>query len=429
MNINKLFLIFFILLISSCASLSQKLQNILETKNTLSPIEEKKNINYCENKYRTQALLEDPQFCSNKPLKNSSLTFTEKSVLISLIEMERRPDITGPYSRLQVIAKINGEFQYYDFRPKNLDDDTKISFLYGLDFLLKKSHSKNSLTSLVNIIERTWSAQYLVSNDFENFLIENKNDIIKNPQLSKHFLKGDEVLTRFETFTRPNTLKSIMDFQKKKLFDNSLYEYSNNNLNYSFIDQEKNITKCNFDINKDVFTTSDVFFENKYSSNSFAFSENDNYFLAITSSHTKKPIELRNEFYFNARPAATPLPVCQLQNPTLNFELVLASTTGRTPSQHIKHLLDYDLINSSTIETLGHTLNFARHLFLSNPDRILYESKKGRKEQLNFFLQMNFPIYHVDQLGEIVAIANYKHNKSYSIFKDDRSSKQLICTP
>lgn len=429
MKIYNLFFLIFLFFLSSCSSLSQKLQNILETKNAQTPVEPKKITNYCENKSSIQSLLEDPQFFSSAPFKNSQLSFIEKSVLISLIEMERRPDIAGPYSRLQVVTKINGEFQYYDFRPKNLDDDTKISFLYGLDFLLKKNQSANTLSSIVNFIERSWPAHYLVSSDFEAFLSQNKNDIQKNPELSKKYLKGDEILTRFESFSRSNIQKSIIAFQKKKLFDNSLYDYSKNNLNYSNIDKENNVTKCNFDISKDSFTPDDVFFESEYSSHSFALSDKDNYFLAITSSHSKKPIELKDEFFFKARPAATPLPVCLLQNSSLNLDLVISSTMGRNPSQHIKHLIDYDLINSLSLEPLSHTLNFARHLFLTNPDRILYESKKGRKEQLNFFLQMNFPIYHVDQLGEIVAIANHKHNKHNSIMRDDRSNKQLTCIP
>lgn len=429
MKIYNIFFLFSFVFFSSCSSLSQKLQNILEAKNGQSVVETKKIASYCENKTNTQSLLEDPQFFSSSPFKNAQLSFIEKAVLISLIEMERRPDITGPYSRLQVVTKINGEFQYYDFRPKNLDDDTKISFLYGLDFLLKKNKSTNTLLGLVNFIERSWPAHYLVSNEFEAFLSRNKNDIQKDPELSKKYLKGDEILTRFESFSRSNIPKSIIAFQKKKLFDNSHYEYSKNSLNYSSADKEGNITKCNFDIKKDSFTPDDVFFESEYSSNSFALSDRENYFIAITSSHSKKPIELKDELFLKARPASTPLPVCQLQNTSLNFDLVIASTKGRNPSQHIKHLIDYDLINSVSQESLTHTLNFARHLFLTNPDRILYESKKGRKEQLNFFLQMNFPIYHVDQLGEIVAIANYKRSKQNSIMRDDRSNKQLLCIP
>jgi hypothetical protein len=423
----KLLFIFIIFIISGCTSLSQKLQSILEKKETVNTVEPKKVTNYCEDDENTQALLEDPQFISGPIFKTTSFTFIEKAVLISLIEMERRPDITSPYSRLQVMAQINGQYQYYDFHPKDLNDDTKISYLYGLDFLLKKNHSKYSLSSLVKFIDRSWTPHYLVSSEFAGFLAQNKIDIQKNNILSKHYLKGDEILTKFETFDRPNLQKSLAIFEKQKLFDDSFYEHSKNDLFSS--NTKDNSVRCNFDINKDFFTSDDLFFDKEYSSNSFAFSENNNYFIAVASSQIKKPIELKDEFYFSAKPASTPLPTCLLYNPVLKSELSIISTTGRNPSQHIKHLIDYDLNNAPSKEPLTHTLNFARHLFLSNPDRILYESNRGRREQLNFFLQMNFPIYHVDQLGDILALVHNQNDKTNSIIKDDRSNKKLLCIP
>jgi hypothetical protein len=423
-------LIFFIsILISGCTSLSQKLQNFLEAKSNVSLPENKKVNLFCDNKSTGQFLLEDPQFVTSNQFKNSHFTFVEKAALLSLLEMQRRPDIIGPYSRLQIIAKINNEILYYDFRPKNLDDNTKVSYLFGLDFLLKKFKSKNSLQSIASFMDRSWSDHYLVSSGLENFLNSNKNDIQKNAELSKIFLKGDEPLTRFETFPRGNLPKSIGNFSKKKLFDETGYDIAKNNLSFSVVNSDRSNYQCNFDLNKDSFLPDDLFFETDYSSHSFSFTDNANYFLAIASSHLKKPIELIDEYYLKARPAASPLPICLLKNPNLKLDIVLSSTIGRNPSQHIKHLIDYDIIKSNSTFTLGHTLNFARHLFLSNPDRILYESKKGRKEQLNFFLQMNFPIYHADQLGEVMALASYEATTYNSLVKDERTNKQLICTP
>lgn len=423
------FLFIFLLLLSSCTSLSQKLQNFLETKSGLSAPETKKAPLFCENKSHSQFLFEDPQFLTSTQFKNAPFNFIEKSVLLSLLEMQRRPDIVGPYSRLQVITKINNEIKYYDFRPKNLDDDTKISYLFGLDFLLKKYNSKNSINSITNFLERSWPPHYLVSSELEIFLAKNKTDIQKNTELSKLFLKGDETLTRFETFSRGNLQKSIAAFTKKKLFDKENYEFAKNDLSFTTTNNDQSTILCNFDESKNSFTPDDLFFELAYSSHSFSFTENDNYFLAIASSHLKTPVDLKDEYYLRARPAASPIPVCLLKNPNLKLDIALTSTIGRNPSQHIKHLIDYDLINSKSPFTLSHTVNFARHLFLSNPDRILYESKKGRKEQLNFFLQMNFPIYHAEQLGEVTTIASYYENKYNVVIKDERTNKQLLCIP
>ena len=425
----KIYNLIFLFILFGCTSLSQKLQTLLEKKEPVVSVQPKKINNFCENKMRPQFLLEDSSYSQSIFNKNNSLSFVEKFVIISLIELGRRPDITSPYSRLQVIAKINGNFKYYDFKPEKLDDSLKIPFLYGLNILLKQNNSPQSLAMLAKLVDSSGSNFYAVSKEFENFLLQNKKDIQKNAELSKIYLKGDEVLTKFETFLKPNLQKSIDTFNKKKLFDNNHYNYLNENLNSTNIDENKNSTSCNFNIKEDVLSTKELAFDTDYTSNSFAYAENENYMVAITSSNISKPIELKDQFFLNAKVLRSPLPVCHLSNIGLNLDMILTSTIGRNPSQHLKHLLNYDIINSTSLELVSNTLNFARHLFLKNPDRILYESKKGRKEQLNFFLQMDFPIYHVDQIGDMMGIVNYKKNKFSNIIKDERSSKELTCIP
>jgi hypothetical protein len=421
---------FFILLLTSCTSLSENIQKLFEKKDELNNTNNQIKVqNYCKQKFQGQLFLEDPQIYLNPIIKNSSITFTEKAIAISLIEMERRPDAISPYSRLQVLTNINGELRYYDFRPKKLEDDNKISYLYGLSFILNENKTPHNLLTLANIIDKSFPSQFQVSQEFETFLTKNKTDIQKNSELAKLYLKGSEILTRFETFPRINLQKSISNFMVNKLFDNSSYEHSKNDLITIPADDKKNIVKCNFDIHQDNYSPNELFFDNEYSSNAFAFTEKNNFFIAIASSSLGKPLKLKDEYFIKSRPAISPLPICFLSNPLLNHQLIIASSKGRSPSQHIKHLIDYDLINSPTIDYLGHTINFARHLFLTNPDRILYESKKGRKEQLDFFLQMNFPIYHVDSLGEVMALASFSNKNEPYIVKDERSNKQLECIP
>lgn len=420
---------FFLLLFVSCTSLSQKLQNILEKKEPKIIVETKKIKNYCDLKTHNQSLLENPEYFQNLLLKNTSSSFIEKSVMLSLIEMGRRPDIVTPYSRLQVIARVNGEVQYFDFRPKNFEDQNLTPFLYGLHFLLKKYNSPRSLFYLAKQVDTNVLPNYSVSSEFEAFLVENKVDIGKNSDLTKLYLKGDEVMTHFETFFRPSLMKSIEKLEKQNYFNNSNYEFSKNSLTYANTDEQKNISACNFDINQEAITVNDLAFDNEYASHTYSYIENDNYFFAITSSHLKKPLALTEDSYLKSRPLTSPIPICRLSNRTFNSEIILTSTKGRNPAQHIKHLINYDIINSPTLEILSGTMNFARHLFLSNPDRILYESKKGRKEQLNFFLQMDFPIYHVDQLGELMGLVTFYKNKTHSLIKDERGNKQLTCAP
>ncbi|MDD4976334.1 MAG: hypothetical protein PHY93_18390 [Bacteriovorax sp.] len=123
------------------------------------------------------------------------------------------------------------------------------------------------------------------------------------------------------------------------------------------------------------------------------------------------------------------MPVCQFNNSLQ--DIILFSTSGRNPAQHLKHLVSYDISLVDSFQSLEELLKFSRHLFLSNPDRILYESKRGRKSQLDFFLSMNFPIYHVEALGDIIGAGIFKNarREDLSLIADDRSKARLWCSP
>jgi hypothetical protein len=113
------------------------------------------------------------------------------------------------------------------------------------------------------------------------------------------------------------------------------------------------------------------------------------------------------------------------------MNLITFSTLNRDPSQHLKHLFQYEIFNADSFPSLVEYLNFPRHLFLSSPERILYESKRGRKSQLDYLLSMNFPIYHIDTLGNIFGFASFFNNKKEaqfdSMFIDERNNNKLWC--
>jgi hypothetical protein len=169
-NYKLIFLFIFI----GCTSLSQKLQNVLEKKENASPIVTINSKKYCDSHQSSEFLLEDSSFISNATFKYAPFSFIEKSVLLALNEMSRRPDTTGPFSRLQIYTKLKGEVLYFDFRPKNLADNSSSPYLYGLNFLLKKDSSKQSLISLAKLLEKPELQHISVSSEFESFLSMNK---------------------------------------------------------------------------------------------------------------------------------------------------------------------------------------------------------------------------------------------------------------
>lgn len=421
--------------ISGCSYFANKFESLSQSKNNFSQkMLLPAKINYCTTESKIQFISEDEaliKFYTNfNPLiiENNKLSFVQKAVMFSLIEMARRPDVASPYARLQVYLKYNGKNYYYDFRPKKLDDDAKMSFLKGLEILTLKFIPGQSLTTLAATLDKLVPVGLNVSAEFENFLKDNRTDIIKNSVLINYFTKGDEILTKYETFNRLS-FKSIIQQYENGYSTNSDYVFEMNGLFPNKTQNEKIQANCNYDLQKDTTQKDDLILSDLKKAHTIGLRDGENYFLAVSSATLVKPFTTSAKlgYFIKAQPTALPLPICELKGP--NEEIVLFSTEGRNPFQHLQHLFSYGLDQVNSIYSLNELLNFSRHLFLSNPDRILYESKKGRRAQLDFFLAMNFPIYHVESLGNIYGHANFENEKKISngLQIDDRSQARLWC--
>lgn len=358
----------------------------------------------------------------NQILKNTKYSFIDKSIMISLIELARRPDQIGPHSRFQIYIKLDNKNYYYDFRPKDLAIDHDQPFLVALEFLAKKFQKHHTLNQLVADLEVVVPKDLPVSKDFEFFLRQNNKLLLKNDLFYENFFKGDEVVTKYETFKRQSFKKTMALYPKAKKLEYYNYDASdifNNHGPY----------KCNFKINDEMsFLKNDSNHEMK-KSHSIGFIQDNNIFIGVASFEIDPSFtnEYKDFYYFKANHSKKPYPFCVI-NKNAN-EYALFSSKGRNPEQFMQHLLSYEIENSTEHQEVNQILNFSRHLVLSNPDRILYESKKGRKSQLNFFLTMNFPVYHVEALGNIFghAIISKVHNNKPILHIDTRDEGQLWC--
>jgi len=269
-----------------------------------------------------------------------------------------------------------------------------------------------------------------ISLELESFLQNNKDELLKVEQFNNTFFKGDEVLTKHEYFKRTSIKKLIASYYSEKIHAENLYETSGDAL-LDLTPKGANLElKCNVDINKDNPTREKEFFSEQNKYHYFAIKEGDNIFIAVSSAIIQKPFRnIDNTNFLRTKPGLTPLPVCQFKN---NLQdITLFSMGNRNPAQHLKHFISYEIERANSFQSLEELMNFPRHLFLNDPDRILYESKRGRKSQLNLFLTMNFPIYHVDTLGEIFGVAAFNNNKQEerSLVVDERSQARIWCGP
>lgn len=429
----KFFSLAILFSLTGCAYLTTKFEALTEKNNDkVTTISNK--INYCPANSKVQFISEDEFslkfYKSLNPAiyENKNITFMEKAIMLSLLEMSRRPDEASPYSRLQVYVKLNGKNYYYDFRPKNLADDTKMPFLKGLDFLTQKFIPNKSLLSIATNLDNVIPKGIGVSLEFEHFLKENRAYITKNEFLTERFFKGDENLTKYETFDRIS-YRTIIEQYLSAFSKTSDYEFDKNPLTANKSKKENFEANCNYDLAKETTLRDEIMSADQKKSHYIAHSEGEDFFLAVTSTTLFKPFKTSPKmgYFMKARPAAFPLPICEFKGK--NQEIVLFSSEGRNPLQHLQHLEAYEIDQVDSAFTLNELLGFSRHLFLSNPDRILYESKRGRKAQLDFFLEMNFPIYHVDSLGNIFGHAKFKTDKQQEsvLYSDDRSSARLWC--
>ena len=390
--------------------------------------------NYCSPKSRVQYISEDEyslKFYRNLHstlFENRNLNFVEKSIMISLMEMSRRPDEASPFSRLQVYLRLNGKTYYYDFTPKDVNAGKTMPFLKGLDHLSRTFIPNQSLSSIASTLDGVIPQNIGVSLELESFLRENRQNLASNDSLTSIFFKGDELLTRYETFNRVN-YRSIVDQYNSRYANNKDYDLSNFDLNANKSTKEKFETNCNYDLQKESTLQDDILDSDKKKSHYIGFSEGDDFFLAVSSSRLNVPVKTLPKlgYFMQTTASQKPLPICEFKGK--NQDIVLFSNDGRNPIQHLQHLEAYEIDQIDSIFALNELLNFSRHLFLTNPDRILYESKRGRKAQLDFFLKMNFPIYHIENLGNIFGHATFKNESKIdsTLYSDDRSSARLWC--
>ena len=431
-KMNKL-LILLLFISSSCSFFTKKVEsltfeNVGEVKKNLS------KQTYCSNNAPLQFIFEDDsaeKFYSTfatKVFKNSKFSFIQKTVLLSLIEMSRRPDIASPTSRFQYFLHLDNKDYYFDFFPKT-NVNNSIPLLKGLSSLLNQFDHSIKLQILAENLDSIVPSLISVSADLETFLKKNKNEISKNKKLSDLFIKGNDSLTKLESFKR-SFYTSIIQSSLEELSKKDEIYFSVQKPLTNVETNTRNVKiECNFKLSNDSLVRDDSIFADSIKSHSFGIKEGNNYFLGIASGEIDNPVRnFQSLGMIKTSPSHSPIPICHLKND--EHDIIIISNKGRSPAQHLEHLLDYELASIDNFSSLQELLKFSRHIFLSNPDRILYESKRGRKNQLDFFLTMNFHIYHVEELGNLIGFANYKdahQNSIKSLFVDDRSLAQLWC--
>ncbi len=417
---NKFIAVPLLLLLGSCSFFIEKLDTKLvdekdyrenmPTEATFCPVDKKMPIQLVGTNPAAQSIFNE--------IAVNKYDFLDSFAIWSLAQLSIRPDQSSPTSRLQVLMNIQGKSQYFDFFSESPED--QYPYLYGIEWVLKKFGKKTTLEQYAKIVEDGFSGKIFVDKDLESFFRKNKEAIKGTPELATHFFRGNEVLKENEKIPYLNYSELISSFRKiqkkQKVIINTTLA--------SFSTPGAQVGKCNYDFN---LYDNSIFLIDKAipEANLFGLTIENNTFLAATSQRMDQLASINGYPLFKGVSKVRSSAVCVIENG--DNKIWTISNHSRDPGQHLFHLVRYGLPRSQTTLEVDKLIRHSRHLFLSDPVRLIIESHRSRPEQIENLLKLNLPIYNAEKLGNIWAYTHFKGQSRFII--DERNPGVFSCAP
>lgn len=378
---------------------------------TFCPLDQKVSFQLIGSDENSQAVYQDMV----RKLGNR-LDLLDHLALWSLTQLSVRPDQSTPTSRLQVLFHIKDKTHYYDFFSET--NNEQYPFLYGIEWILKHFKKKDRLEHYARMIKDSLGEKMRIGKDFENFLIKNQNAIKGNPELAPYFFRGTEILKENETTPKLDYSQVIRQYRKveknqKIIVNSSLIQ---------FMTEKGHTGACNYDFN---LYNNSIFLIDKVIpvANLFGLSSNNSSFMISSS----QKLDTAASFYglplFKGESKVRSSAVCVIENG--DSKIWTFSNQSRDPGQHLFHLVRYGLPRSQSTQEVDRLLRHSRHLFLSDPVRLVIESERSREDQIQNLLKLNIPIYNAQKLGNIWAYTLFGGQGRFII--DDRNPGSFAC--
>lgn len=421
--INKILILLQLLSFTSCALIIEKLQD-KESAESAVKLKEISSKTFCKMNQVPQILSADKlnqqvfEKFIKKMKESRELTSIDKDVLLSLSQMNTRPDLSSPTAKLQILIKNGKKEKYYNVWSK---DKGSFPSFYLLEKILKDYKSKYSLLALGKIYDQNYPNRIYINSELEIFLSKNKANILKNPKLKRIYTRADETLKEKERIPKVKLSPLIRRYLKNKKkytynLTNDLFSYNENSLYYP---------KCNFDLTmyeKSLFLISDDIVKD----NIYGLATDGHRFMASTNQSIQHFELLKNSLFLKGNSNVRSASVCSFQFPQKpKSSQWFFSSNSRDPGQHIFHLIEYGINESKTLREVNSMLNFSRHQFLKDPVRLIIESQRSTKRQLSQLLKLNISIYSAKKLGKIWGLHAHKGEKSF--LTDQREIGELNC--
>lgn len=348
--------------------------------------------------------------------KNPRYDFVDKLVLWSMIQMSVRPDQSAPSARLQVLLQLAGQSQYLDFFSEISDDQYPL--LFGLDWIIKKHKKNSSLESYARILDDEFPNKLKASKNLELFLLANEEKLKDHEVLGPLFIRGTEVLKENERLPRLNYLQMIRFYRSVEKKQKTIVNTSLT----TFTTDSGQKGSCNYDFN---LYDNSIFLIDKAIpvANLFGFTEATHAFMASTSQKIETISPIKDFPLFAGQSKVRSSAVCVIENK--DNRIWTFSNDSRDPGQHLFHLIRYGLARSQSTNEVDKLIRHSRHLFLSDPVRLVIESHRSRSDQIENLLKLNLPIYNAEKLGNIWAYTHFNSQSRFII--DDRNAGSYSC--
>lgn len=348
--------------------------------------------------------------------KNPQYDFLDQFALWSMLQLSVRPDQSSPSSRLQLLLQLKGQSHYFDFFSEN--PENQFPMLYGIEWVLQKFNKKLKLEFYANIIDNQFPSKFKVEKNLELFLLANKEKIKDDQILGPLYIRGAEVLKENEKVPKINFQELIKLFRTAA---NNQKIIVNTSLTSFKIEQEQR-GSCNYDFN--LYNNSIFLIDRGIpDSHLFGLAASNDAFMAATSQKVESIKAIANFPLFYGESKIRSSAVCIIENQ--NNRIWAISNVSRDPGQHLFHLIRYGLARSRSVSEVDHLIRHSRHLFLSDPVRLIIESNRSRPDQIENLLKLNLPIYNAENLGNIWAYTQFNSTSQFII--DDRNQGSYLC--
>lgn len=416
-----MFKILLLLLLSSCAFLIERIDTPL-VQDTEALKQAPKTPGYCSLDRKVDFQLVSSNSNSQtyylELLKNIKvpLDFLDHFALWNLLQMSVRPDQSSPTSRLQVLVHHEDKSYYFDFFSE--EPEKQYPFLYGIEWILTKFGKKKSLEYYAALLSTGAGQRLKIGKEFENFLFKNLAAIKNNPQLAHYYFRGADVLKENETAPTVDykkILKAYREVQKgQKIIVNTTLT--------PFVTEKGSSGSCNYDFN---LYDNSIFLIDKVIpvTNLYGLSLKKSAFLASSSQKLERIESFLGSSIFKGESKVRSSAVCMIENE--KSRIWAFSNLSRDPGQHLFHLVRYGLPRSNSTADVDRLIRHSRHLFLSDPVRLIIESARSSPEQIENLLKLNLPIYNADKLGNIWAYTQFEEGNRFIL--DDRNAGAMRC--